>query len=112
MTTEANQDGELTGREMDAAMAQLMGWKRVHSDRDEGVDRKNVAWMLHHESGVLKGKPYTHPSMGGLYDRAFAKWSPSSKAEIHDPDRADLDHPAPTLDVNRAVRSATYNVPK
>lgn len=35
---------------------------------------------------------------------------PLGLAEIHDPNRADLDHPAPTLDVNRAVRSATYEV--
>jgi hypothetical protein len=66
------------GRELDALMAEhVMGWKRVHSDRDEGDDRKEVAWMLLPDR-VLKGEPYTYSSMGGLYDRAFAKWSPST----------------------------------
>lgn len=69
---------DLTGRELDAAIAErVMGWKRVRSDRDEGDDRKDVAWMLHATSGLLKGEPYTHPSMCGLHDRTFVRWSPS-----------------------------------
>lgn len=35
---------------------------------------------------------------------------PLPRAEIHDPNRVDLDRPAKTLDVNKAVRSATFQI--
>jgi len=66
-------------RELDVEIAEkVMQWKRVHSDRDAGDDRKDVAWLLHYRDGVLKGEPYSHPSMNGLYDRTFHKWWPST----------------------------------
>lgn len=77
MTNTTIDPRELSARELDAALAdRVMKWKRVRSDRDEGDDRKDVAWMRLKDR-VLKGEPYTYPSMEGLYDRTFAKWHPS-----------------------------------
>jgi len=76
----AETDGQscVTGRELDALIAEhVMQWKRVHSERDEGDDREDVAWMLHKAHGVLKGEPYTWGD-SNLHDRTFAKWSPST----------------------------------
>jgi hypothetical protein len=76
----AEADGQpcVAGRELDALVAErVMQWKRVRSDRDEGDDRRDVAWMLHYKMGVLRGEPYTYGA-NALYDRTFRKWSPST----------------------------------
>lgn len=39
-----------------------------------------------------------------------SSFPPLGLAEIHDPNRVDLDHPAKALDVDTAVRSATWEV--
>lgn len=76
----AAQGDGVAGMELDVMMAEhVMKWKRVQGDRDKGDDRKGIAWMmLKGQDRVLKGTPYTWGDSDGLYDRTFAKWSPST----------------------------------
>lgn len=40
-----------------------------------------------------------------------SSFPPLGVAQVHDENRVDLDRPAQALDVNKAVRSATYRIP-
>jgi len=57
-----------------------------------------------HPREVARAAIAAHRAMGTL------DLPPLGTASVHDENRADLDHPAKALDVNRAVRSATWEV--
>lgn len=50
-----------------------------------------------------------HPRQ--LAKAAKPSFPPLGVAQVHDENRVDLDRPAQALDVNKAVRSATYRIP-